>query len=513
MHNFNQNQIIMKKKVNIIGAGIAGLCAGSYLQMNGYETEIFELHNIAGGLCTSWERKGYTIDGCIHWLVGSSPSDKFYFLWNELLDMQKMKFVDHEIYFRTEDKNGNFINVYTDVDKLEQEFLSKAPEDRELILELTAAVRKFSRWELPIEKPQELMNLFDGIKMVFKVLPFMKDVQKWIKISATEYAKRYRNPLLSKTIEWLFVPEMSFLFQLFSLAWFTKKAAGYPIGGSLNFAQLLEKKYTELGGKINYRAKVKKIITEGTTANSVAKGIQLENGQTHFSDYTISAADGHHTIFELLEGKFVDKKISYYYDNFKTFSSLLYVSIGVNRKFDNEPSHVVIPLVQALLIDPQTTTDSIGYRIFNFDPTMASEGKTVISLMIETYNYQYWVDLKKNNLHKYKAEKERIANEIIEALDKRLGNIKTNVEMVDVATPSTFIRYTNNWKGSFEGWILTPQIGLQQLKKTIAGLHNFYQIGQWVEPGGGLPTCIMSGRNVAQLICKNDKVKFSTTHY
>lgn len=36
----------------IIGAGIAGLAAGCYAQMNGYHTQIFELHNQPGGLCT-----------------------------------------------------------------------------------------------------------------------------------------------------------------------------------------------------------------------------------------------------------------------------------------------------------------------------------------------------------------------------------------------------------------------------------------------------------------------------
>jgi phytoene dehydrogenase-like protein len=41
--------------------------------MNGYVTTIFEHHTLPGGLCTAWKREGYTIDGCIHWLVGSSP--------------------------------------------------------------------------------------------------------------------------------------------------------------------------------------------------------------------------------------------------------------------------------------------------------------------------------------------------------------------------------------------------------------------------------------------------------
>jgi protoporphyrinogen oxidase len=39
----------MRKKVSIIGAGIAGLSAGCYLQMNGYDTQIFEMHDKPGG--------------------------------------------------------------------------------------------------------------------------------------------------------------------------------------------------------------------------------------------------------------------------------------------------------------------------------------------------------------------------------------------------------------------------------------------------------------------------------
>jgi phytoene dehydrogenase-like protein len=31
-------------KIIIIGSGIAGLSAGCYLQMNGYETEIYEMN-------------------------------------------------------------------------------------------------------------------------------------------------------------------------------------------------------------------------------------------------------------------------------------------------------------------------------------------------------------------------------------------------------------------------------------------------------------------------------------
>ncbi|MFC2032127.1 oleate hydratase [Chloroflexota bacterium] len=64
----------MDKSIIIIGAGIAGLSAGCYSQMNGYRTRIFEMHTLPGGLCTSWKRKGYTIDAGIRFTSGCSST-------------------------------------------------------------------------------------------------------------------------------------------------------------------------------------------------------------------------------------------------------------------------------------------------------------------------------------------------------------------------------------------------------------------------------------------------------
>jgi len=499
----------MGKKVKIIGAGIAGLSAGCYLQMNGYETEIHELHNVPGGLCCAWKRKEYTIEGCIHWLIGSSPADNFYNLWNELIDMKNMEFVDYEEYIRVEDKYGKFIRVFTDVNKLEKEMIEKAPEDKELINEFTNAIRKFLKLNMPIEKAPETYNLLDGIKMMLKFIPYIGALKKWSSISAQEYADKCKNTLLKKTIELMFIPEMTVFFLIMTLVWMHKKSAGYPIGGSLKFARLIEKKYLELGGKINYKSKVKKIITEENSA----KGIILENGETQDADIVISAADGHYTIFEMLDGKYINEKIKDYYDNYKIFPSYVQVSLGVSKIFEDMPHSLHFPLEKPLIIDEDPKYEYIGIRIFNIDPTLAPEGKTVITAMFPTRNHKYWEYLRKSNKEKYKSEKERIAHDVIEILERKYGNIQSNIEVIDVSTPATVIRYTNNWKGSFEGWLLTPKIGLRQMKKVLPGLNNFYMAGQWVEPGGGLPSAILSRRNVTQIICKKDKKKFITTKH
>ncbi len=496
----------MTKKITIIGAGITGLSAGCYLQMNGYDTEIFELHNLPGGLCTSWERKDYIFDGCIHWLVGSTPASNFYNLWNELIDMKSLEFVEYDEYIRVEDKDGQFISVRTNLDELEQELLEKAPEDKELIIEFITAARKFLDLQMPIEKAPETFNFLDGMKMMFKFMPYIKVFKKWVKIPASEFAKKCKNPLLEKTFKFMFVPQMSVLFLIMTLVWMHKKSAGYPIGGSLKFARLIEKKYLELGGKIHYKSRVDKIITK----NNTAKGIRLENGDTHEADIVISAADGYSTIFKMLEGKYTDKKIRHYYENYKTFPSYLQLSLGVSRTFPDVPHILFFPMEKAIVIDPETSFQDIGIRVFNFDPTLAPKGKTVLTSLVSTYNYKYWVDLRQTNNKKYKEEKQRITNEMIEVLEKKFGNIKSNVEVTDISTPATVIRYTNNWKGSLEGWLLTPEVGLKPMKKVLPGLKDFYMAGQWVEPGGGLPPAIMSGRNITQIICKKDKKKFTT---
>ena len=73
-----------RNTIAIIGAGMGGLAAGIYGQVNGYKTQIFEMHTVPGGQCASWKRKGYTFDACIHHLFGCNPETRVHALWREL---------------------------------------------------------------------------------------------------------------------------------------------------------------------------------------------------------------------------------------------------------------------------------------------------------------------------------------------------------------------------------------------------------------------------------------------
>jgi phytoene dehydrogenase-like protein len=497
----------MDKTVTIIGAGIAGLSAGCYGQMNGYRTQIFEMGQNPGGLCTAWSRKGYTIDGCIHWLVGSSPKSEFYKIWAELGAIQDRSFVDHDALLRVEGADGKEFVVYSDLDRLNQHMEDLAPEDRDTIEDFIGAIRTSTRHDPPVEKAPELYTPADGLKMANR-LPLLRVVRKWGKISVQEFASLFRNPFLRESFPAVFnMADFPMAGMIITLAWLHNKAAGYPIGGSLDFAKAIEKRYLGLGGNIYYDSRVVKIITE----NDRAVGIRLESGEEHRSDVVISAADGHSTIFDMLDGRYADDTVRGYYDNFPIFPPLLYISLGIKRNLKDIPSSVMginFPLRKPLAVDDRTL-DRMTAQVYNFDPTLAPEGGTVARVMI-TSDYERWKGLRERPAE-YRAEKKKAADTVISALEERFPGISSDIDMVDVATPITFQRYTGNWRGSFEGWLPTVDNFGNRMSKTLPGLGSFYMIGQWVEPGGGLPPAATSGRNVVQILCHHDGIKFKTT--
>jgi len=494
----------MGTSVIIIGAGMGGLAAGCYGQMNGYSTKIFEMHDKPGGLCTSWQRKGYTIDGCLHWLVGSAPGTGLYTLWQELGALQGQQIIDMEQFYRFEDTSGKAFTLYTDINRLYTEMKQVAPEDTKFIVQCCRAMLSLTRLNMPVDKPPEMYSALDGLKLMAKMFPHLGAMRRWGRLTMTDFARRFKNPLLRNAWEQVWMPEFSSVFMLMTIAMMHKKTSGYVLGGSMKLSRAIEKRYLDLGGEIKYKSRVSKILVE----HDKAVGVRLADGSEHRADYVISAADGYATIFEMLEGKYVNDKIRSYYDKMPIFQPLIYIGLGVNRSFDDIPkiiSGLVIELEKPVKIAGEERK-SLSVRIHNFDPSLAPAGKTVLTVMFMS-NYNYWEPLRQNMAH-YKEEKEKIADTVIALLDKRFPGLAAQVEMKDVATPITFHRYTGNWQGSFEGWLMTPKNMTMNMSKTLPGLDCFYMVGQWVQPGGGLPSGAMPGRYAIQFLCKRDKKPF-----
>ncbi len=494
----------------IIGAGFAGLAAGIYGQMNGYRTEIFELHTQPGGLCTAWKRQGYTIDGCIHWLVGSSPVSPMYRFWEEVGVAQGREFIDIDEFMRYEGADGRTLVLYADVDRLEAHMLQLSPQDAAVTREFIQGVRLCLAFDPPAPSDPPLKRMRKMLKLMLLMTTRGREMQRWMQITAAEFAARFQDVLLRDALREMWFPEFSMFFMLFTLAYLHNKNAGYPIGGSLPMSLAMADRYLSLGGAIHYRSRVEKILTEGDRA----VGVRLTDGSEHRAGRVISAADGYSTIFKMLEGRYVDEETRTPYEKWPLFPSLLFVGLGVNRSFADEPrtvSGLVFPLRRPAEIGDKVWK-SLPLRILNQDPTLAPAGKTTLVVMLPS-SYEYWQELAQDRAA-YEEKKDQVARVVIELLEQRFPGISPQVEMVDVATPLTFERYTGNWKGSFEGWLITPQNAYtmrKPMRQTLPGLQNFYMTGQWIQPGGGLPTGVMTSRQLVQVLCEEDGKKFQAT--
>ncbi len=488
------------KHLIIIGAGIGGLSAGCYAQMNGYRSRIFERHSLPGGVCTGWKRKGYTFDGCMHHLVGCSPAARTHRMWRELGAMPRPVHFPEDL-IGIENTQGKRFIVYTDLDRLEAHMRALAPANGKVIREFVSAARRLTRFsvmDMLLATPWEMVE----------ALPYMGLMGKWGKRTLEQLGGRFTDPFLRRAmgmIQYDF-PDMPALIALMFLAGCASGDFGWPAGGSLAFASAIAERYVALGGEITYRAPVETIMVEEDTA----VGVRLSDGSEHRADVVISNADGRTTIFDMLEGRYTTPLIHAFYDNPPQQQEMaLHVSFGVARGFPDEPHMLVLWLPEPVEIAGQHC-DRLDIEFFNFAPEMAPAGKTAVQVVAPA-SYDDWQAL---SPAAYRAEKARVAETITTCLERRFPGFAAQVEVTDVATPLTTERFTGSFKG-YQAWGIPGQTMLHALmgkglSKTLPGLTNFHMVGQWAG-GLGLPNVAAMGRKVIADLCKRDGQRFTTT--
>lgn len=491
-----------KKKIIIIGGGVSGLSAGIYGQMNSFETHIFEMHTTSGGQCTAWERGGYHFDYCLEWLVGSRIGT-YNKLWKEThVITEDVRIIDTEIYSIIEDETqGKFI-VYTDINRWQDYLVSIAPEDEKGIRKMCSHIKNAGKID-QFEDPPSCRSPWDYIRQGLKMPGAMYMMFRYAKMPLRNYLQslNIKNPKLLYFLSKFFgnynFPAIVFIMML---GWFNDRNAGYLTGGSLPIAQRMTKRYKDLGGSLSLGARVDKIIIK----NNKACGVKLMDGSEHQADIVISAADGHATLYEMLEGKYISPEYDKAYKSWKLFTPFVQVSFGIKDVVKSE-TKMTAYWQKPFGIGNFKVTE--GYMILNQsmqDPTLVPEGKTSLILRFSSP----WEDWKKVSTDDYRHEKEMILKDSINILEKNYPGIKNKIEIADVCTPITGNAITGVWKGSFEGFVPETNVITTSLPDRLPGLKNFYMIGQWVSAGGGLPPSVQSGKWIIQTLCKENNLEF-----
>jgi phytoene dehydrogenase-like protein len=496
----------MARSIIIIGAGLGGLAAGIYGQMNGYSTEIFEMSARPGGQCTSWKREGFTFDACIHHFFGCSPDYTLYQLWHELGAMPR-DLVKVEDCTAVASPDGKLFDDYYDLQRLKETLIKLSETDEKAIDEYIAAIESFPY-------AATINSMFGGsFWTMIGHLPAMLSVQKWAKLKMGDFAERFSDPFLRKSFPLLVYSEPStpFFFHLLRHAGGLKHDVQWPVGGAASLAKSIEKRYLELGGKVRYSSRVEKILVK----DDRAVGVRLVDGSEHQADVVISDADGRRTILEMLDGKYMNDIVRGYCQPLADETPFAVdVFLGVNRDLSHEPSSLV------LLLDHPVTIASHSYehveaQIYGFDSSMAPKGKGTIKVELPA-SYAYWKRLYQEDREGYRREKQKAADVVIEILEHHYKGITGQIEVIDVTTLMTWERYM----GGSQGWFNLPNRKFEmtiredpadkKFKMTLPGLSNFYFVGVWATMAGSLFHNAHSGKTVIRRLCKEDSQLFKT---
>lgn len=496
------NKETRKKKVIIVGAGMSGLTAGIYALDNNFDVTIYEKHAIPGGQCTGWNRKGTYIDGCAHWIVGTNPNSEFFKVWKYIGGINENTKIYETEYFAKYDINGELITLYADLDKLEKELLRVAPEDKRQIKRFIRGIRVYRYAKVPLKKPLDHFNLFELIGFGFKMLPMLPHFISYQSMSVEEYSKKFK----SKTLQELICRVMDKNYNVHNMFYILKslsiKDAGMVEGGSRNLAFNVRDAFIKKGGKIIYNQDVERILIK----NNEACGTILEDNQEVHSDYVIACCDAHHTLYELLDGKYKDDYFKTRFNNIKDYplNTCFQVSYRVNKVLDDYYKMINFR-INPYTIDKFTIED-ITIRNHSFDPTLNKNDST-LTLLIPTPDnvYSYLSNLSKKE---YEQTKKDLGEHIRKEIYRYTFLDEKEIELLDVTTPLTYERYTNAYRGSYMSFISTKKSKGLMRKGLIKGLKNFALGGQWIMPPGGLPIALFSGKYAVARICKMAKIKF-----
>ncbi len=524
----------------IIGGGIGGLSTGCYAQMNGYRSQIFELHEIPGGCCTGWKRGDFIFDVCISWLLGSGPGNELHQVWLELGALQGKEIRHFEMFNVVETIDGHRVRFYSDPDRLEAHLAEIAPGDIAQIREFCHGMRRFQKCltAYPFLKPVGLMGRFERLRMYARFVPFYRLISKSITTLMTDYSARFKSPVLREAFNFILYEKMPVFPVLpfyFQLACHAGKSAGVPQGGSLGLARSVETRYRRLGGQITYNAKVEEVLVD----NDRAVGVRMSDGQEHFADIVVSACDGYQTTMKFLKGKYLNDTYRRLYTETinqpgMIFPGYFMVFLALDRPFpdmEHCTTHLLTAAEAAQLPGIRHPSINVQVRSKHF-PELSAPGTSVI-LASYFCDIAAWRPLSDGeervtrqrhgrDVHtlavkrgaRYAQEKKRVAQFFTNYLDRKYPGLASAVVLRDMSTPLTHVRYTGNYNGSAVQWMPFAEGG-ETLEKEInthgpvlPGLTNFYMSGVWVT-SGGLIRAAVAGRHVMQFVCQEDGKPFT----
>lgn len=494
------NVAVMKQQTAVvIGAGFGGLSVACYLAKAGYEVTVVEKNNQPGGRAMTLEAKGFMFDMGPSWYMMPDVFDEFFADFGKRSeDYYDLVRLDPSYKVFTADKSylvpsapevfDYFESIEKGAGKKLAKLLGKTEKEYGLVREkllpnsMLGPKQSLNKTALSLLRNPELVRSYHSrIKKYIK----NKDLQKILEFMVVFMGGSPKN-----------IPA------LYSLLTHVDMGLGihYPMGGMNKVPLAYESLARDLGVAFHYGVAVSSIETKNKSVSTV----HLADGGFYHADVVVANADYHFVENELLDKS--ERSFSEKYWQKRTMSpSGLLMYIGVKNRLPNLEHH-------NLFFD----TDWNGHFKEVFDKKVWSNSPMfylcVPSITDESVAPKGSENLfvlapLANGLIATEERMEKTANAIIDRIEQKIGtSFRKQIVVKDVRAHDYFKETFNAYKGNAFGLahtmkqtaFLRPPIRSKKVK-------GLYYVGQYTNPGTGVPIVTLSGKVVANQVVSDGR--------
>ncbi len=319
-----------------------------------------------------------------------------------------------------------------------------------------------------------------------------------------------RNPKLKAIISSLWgyygLPpsKLSSFYYALPTIWYLTHGGYYPRGTSQKISSTFVKFIEDRRGQVKLKTRVEKILVKDHTAY----GVKTADGTKYKGKVVISNANAFDTFLTMMDERNYLKDYLAKFDRYSVSLSSFQVFLGLKKDLVGElgikdseifyfPGYDNDAVYKVFL---EADVENSGYGIMLYDNIYkgySPEGKNTVNILV-MQGYNHWEKFEKDywqgNKKKYRAEKERMADVLIKTAEKTvLPGLSEAIEVKEIGTPLTNVRYTRNYRGAIYGWDQTMNNTGPNRVPHHTPIKNLYLSGAWTKPGHGYGGVIASG--------------------
>lgn len=488
----------------IVGSGLGGLSCAVAFARQGFRTLVLEQHDKPGGYATSFVRPGgFEFDVSLH-STTVGQRDGHFNLIPGLPEISEVEFVPHPHLYRAIFPEHDIqvpqqnISGYTDL--LIKAFPAEKEGIQALFDDMNGLMQEFNR--LSSARGQVDMSRFP---VEFPVLVRYSG-STWGQIVDAKIRDAKLKGILSSLWGYYGLPpsKLASIYYAMPTMSYLQLGGYYPRGRSQTISNAMTKFIEEHKGKVLLRTQVSHILVK----DDATYGVATVDGQEYTGKVVVSNANAYDTFHGLVKSDEHLKDYLARMDGFSVSLSCFQVFLGLKRDLvhqlgiaDSEvfyyPGYDMEAGYQGALHADMSRPGLVAALYDNLYPGYSPNGKNTINLLC-LQGYEHWkkyeADYWKGNKEAYRQEKERMANVLIQQAETvLLPGLSKAIEVKEIGTPLTNVRYTGNYHGAIYGWDETLDNSNPRRLPHLTPIKNLYLSGAWTSPGHGYGGVIASG--------------------